>query len=294
MISPPKKDNGHKSSVDQSISVVVLTYNSSKHIKKCLESILKQIHDKSEIIVIDNNSDDETVKVLSSIKKIIVKTNKKNVGFAAGVNKGIRLARNNYILLLNPDTVLKNGAVKEILKCLDAMKADIAGGIAYRVDGSIHGSYVRKPNILTLLFDYTNLRKLVLGDIVHKHHYYLDEKYPSKPSPVDVVSGAFMLIRKDVFKKIGYFDERFFMYLEDVDFCVRAIDKGLKVVLCPKSKISHIGGASSKNSDRIRHSAWNGSRIEYTKKHFSQMTNILMKPIFNLDERITQIWRAVK
>ena len=101
---------------------------------------------------------------------------------------------------------------------------------------------------------------------------------------MDVVTGGFMMISKKTINKIGYLDERFFMYLEDVDYCMRAKKQGIKVIHCNLSKTFHYGGGSSNNKDRIRHSAWLISRKLFYLKHFNPLSNILIQPIFLLDD----------
>ena len=168
------------------------------------------------------------------------------------------------------------------------------GGELQKGNDSVHGSYVRKPDLLTAIFDYSNLRKILPNDNVHKKHYYLNEKYPKVAKECDAISGAFMLTRKEVFEKIGLFDENFFMYLEDVDFCIRAKKKRYKIMFCPKSKMFHIGGASSPNKDKINHLAWKESRKYYAKKHFNYLENLLIQIVYLFDNLIINILKSLK
>ncbi len=281
----------------QILSVIILTYNNEKNIRTCITSLKKRLAEidlGSEIIVVDNDSRDSTTNKLRGEKKIKLLRLYENTGFAKGINNGIKLAKGDMFLILNPDTRLYKNALKNLYRCMVKSRAGIAGGLSYRQDKTIHGSYVRKPDLFTLLFDYSNLRKMVPWDMVHKRHYYHDMGAPRKQVYVDIVSGSFMMIDKKVINKIGYFDENFFMYLEDVDFCVRASDEGVKIAYCPKSKIFHEGGSSSKNKDRILHSAWDKSRRYYSKKHFSVLTNIFVQPVFALDNLLSETWRKIK
>lgn len=280
------------SSVKKQISIIVLTFNSEKWIKRCLTSITRNAN-RNEIIVIDNNSSDRTIETIRKYSpKIKIINNKKNLGFARGVNIGIKNTQGKYILLINPDSKTCPKAVENVVTCLTTNDADIAGAKLIR-NNEVHGSFVRKPNLLTGIFDYTNLRKIIPGDYFHKKHYYLEQKFPKKTKEVDAISGAFMLIKRDVFKRIGYFDENFFMYLEDIDFCTRAKQAGFKIIFCPNAVVYHHGGASSTNKHRTNYQAWSDSRRYYFLKHFSVMSNIIIQPIFILDDLITTTWRAI-
>lgn len=276
-------------------SVIILTYNSKGNIGKCLKSLENEKSLIEEVIVVDNRSTDTT---LAEIKKSRIVTrlivNERNTGFSKGVNKGIMQARGELVLILNPDTIIERGAFQQLFKCLRSTKADIIGGKALKTDGGIHNTYVREPGLLTGIFDFTNLRKIVPSDYFHKVHYYLNNEFPTEEKEVDAVSGAFMMVKRGVFEEIGLFDENFFMYLEDVDFCSRAKKKGFKVVFCPMARVIHVGGASSNNKDKINHMAWSNSRKYYFKKHFSKIQNTIVQPLFIIDDVLTRIWQRLK
>lgn len=282
------------STPQKNISVVILTYNSERYIGKCLQSLNGGTKRIKEIIVVDNCSQDKTADIVKKFEEVVFVSNKNNVGFARGINKAINKITGDKVLILNPDTIVTQGSIDRLTDCLRSLKADIVGGKLLKEDGSTHNTFVRRPDLLTGLFDFTNLRKLTPFDFVHKHHYYLYEMPPIIGVEVDAVSGAYMLINRKVFGRVGLFDERFFMYLEDVDFCVRAKQLGFKVIFCPKSVIFHEGGASSKNKDKINHNAWSDSRKYYFRKHFTKPENMLIQPIFVLDDMLTNLWRKIK
>lgn len=271
-------------------SVIILTYNSAAFIDRCLNSIEKNWpkKDKKEILVIDNCSKDKTAETVKKHDGVIFYQKRKNSGFASGINFGIEKSKYKKIIILNPDTEIKKNTINKILKCQNKTKAEIIGGKAKKKNGSTHNTYVRFPNFGTIIFDYTNLRKIVPGDYFHKKHYYLD-KGKRKSMEVDAVSGCFMLIDKKIFKKIKNFDENFFMYLEDVDFCMRAKKAGFKIYYCNEAEIFHYGGGSSKNVDRIHHKAWISSRKYYVKKNFSLIENLLLQPILFVDSTIINL-----
>jgi len=283
------------SSTNKKLSVIILTFNSERNIAACLESLMRESTLIKEIIVVDNHSKDNTVKLVKNSKlktKLIV--NARNLGFSKGVNIGVNKSSGNKILILNPDTIIFPGSLARLISCQEITDAGVVGGKAIKVNGDIHNTFVREPGILIGIFDFTNLRKIFPFDYFHKRHYYLEAEFPLNVKEVDAVSGAFMLIERSVFEKIGLFDENFFMYLEDVDFCIRAKLKGFKIMFCPSAIIIHEGGASSRNKDRINHQAWSDSRRYYFKKHSSKIGNMIIQPAFKLDDRITHIWQRIK
>jgi len=273
-----------------SVSIIIVNYHSEIPLLRCLSSIYRQIDTEYEIILVDNGSDNGGIvhKVIAD-KKIKYIKNPENYGFSRAVNKGITMSKYDRVLLVNPDTELQKSAIEKLNTFMSSHKASIAGAAMRKVDGGLHDTAVRKPDIWTILFDYTNLRRLVPCDYFHRHHYYLDIPNRKVPIYVDAVSGACMLIKKDIFNVIGYFDEDYFMYLEDVDFCIRAKKAGYKIVYYPKPLLVHIGGYSSNNKEKINIGAWLNSRSHYLDKHFSRIIKSLINPILKVDDMIIKI-----
>lgn len=272
------------------LSIVIVTFNSEKHIKRCLECIEK---DSSvpikKIIVIDNNSTDSTVKIVKDIKKnISLIQNSKNLGFAKGVNQGIKYSKSNYYLLLNPDAFIQKNSLLNLINCSEINNC-ICGGKTTDMAGNEQGDHFRLPNLLVGIFDFTNMRKLLISDYWHKYFYYKDQKRIVDCFEVGSVCGGFMMIPKSIIEKIGYFDESFFMYLEDLDFCLRAHKAKSKVIYCQKARAIHIGGASSNNSERSNLKAWYASRKRYFIKHFNFIDNLIIQPIFIIDELLISL-----
>ena len=284
------------------LTIIIVTFNSEKYIEKCIESIKEFIGKNIDykIVIVDNSSKDSTPSLLKKISRkdnrVILIINKDNIGFARAVNKGI-MANNHggYFLLLNPDTVMNKSTIVNLIKCSEEYNAGICGGTTVDCNGVENGSYFRSPNLMVGIFDFTNFRKLCHTDKWHKYFYYLDSRKKNKKSfPVDIVTGGFMLVRSSTIKKIGLLDESYFMYLEDVDYCLRAIKAGIKIFHANSSKIIHIGGASSNNKDRIRHRSWLKSRKIFFLKHFGILENIIIQPIFLLDDLLILANKAFK
>lgn len=273
------------------LSIIIVTFNSQNYIEKCLNSIAKSNLRSIEhnIVIVDNNSNDNTVKVVKELQKkndaIFLIENQNNTGFAKAANQGILKSKNrDYVLLLNPDTLLENDSLIRLINCSEKHNAGICGGTTIDSQGNASGSYFRFPNLMVGIFDFTNFRKIRKDDKWHNYFYYLDSKIEDDSFPVDVVTGGYMLIRLSTIKKIGLLSESFFMYLEDVDYCFRSKKGGIKIYHDCTSIILHVGGASSNNKDRIRYSSWLQSRKIYFLKHFGFFENILIQPIFLLDD----------
>lgn len=273
------------------ISIIIVTFNSQNYIEKCINSIVKSNlrSIKYNICIVDNNSVDNTKNIIKKIQKkndaIYLIENKKNIGFAKASNQGILKSNNvDYVLLLNPDTLLEKNSLINLIDCSDKHNAGISGGETVNPKGDYSGSYFRFPNLMVGIFDFTNLRKICKNDKWHNYFYYLDTKNSKDAFPVDVVTGGYMLIRISTIKRIGLLSESYFMYLEDVDYCVRAKKAGIRIYHANTSRILHVGGASSNNKDKIRHSSWIQSRKIFFIKHFSIFENIIIQPLFILDD----------
>lgn len=287
------------------LSIVIVTYNSSNNIVALLESLNDASQEIiKEIIIIENNSPDRALtskRVKSCIKQISSKyikyiQSENNDGFAKSCNRGAKIATGEHILFLNPDTEVKKDSLSTLMKHFISTKSDIMGGLAVRKDGKPHNAAVRTPTILTALFEFTNLGKLFHNKHEHKRFYYEDIQILNSTTDksVDAVSGAYLLIDRSSFEKLNGFDERYFMYLEDVDLGVRANKMNMKVTFCPHSVIFHEGGASSKNKYSIHHQAWFDSRRKYYLIHFGYISNVLLQPIFYIEELILKKIRLHK
>lgn len=284
------------------VAIIIVTFNSEKYIEKCLQSVICATPSikSGKIFVLDNNSSDNTVKKVESIslktKQVQLIKNRLNIGFAKAINKGINIAKgSDYFLLLNPDTEINRLSIVSLVNCAEKNNAGIVGGSTYSKDGHENGSYFRFPSLKIGIFDFTNIRKLSKSDYWHQYFYYLNDNLKKLLDfPVDVVTGGFMMISLDTIRKVGLLDEDFFMYLEDVDYCLRAKAVGIRIFHCNKSKIIHYSGRSSANKDGIRHISWIASRKRYFLKHFSLIQNLIIQPIFLADDLLIMAGKYLK
>jgi GT2 family glycosyltransferase len=222
------------------ISIIILTYNSSRFIEDLLKS-LEDYSKDSEILIVDNDSKDDTVKLAKRFSHAKVYETGKNLGFAKGINYGAKRAKGEYLLFINPDAVFKSGHFSDLVKVLEEHeKAGVVGGKLVGYDGIPEKSAGK-------FFNFFEAIMIILG---------LDEKIgirfsPNKLSKVDFVSGGFMMVRSEIFEKLGGFDENFFMYVEDMELCFRVKKAGFETYFSPNVVISHKGQGSSNRTFAI-------------------------------------------
>jgi len=215
-------------------SIVIVNYNTKDFLKQCLRLIISH-----EVIVVDNGSTNGSVEMMreeySQLKLIV---NKKNLGFAKAVNQGIRASQGEYILVLNSDIEVKGNALEKMTEFVKKHpEVGVVGGRLVNPDGRIQGSCFHR---LTLI---NAIKEFWLGQ---KRAF---EKYApktGKPTEIDAVVGACMLIPRKVINKVGYFDERYFLYFEDLDYCRRVKKVGFKIFYLPDAEFIHHHGASAK------------------------------------------------
>jgi GT2 family glycosyltransferase len=272
------------------VSIVTVTYNSSGNITRYLDGLAKNHKYISEVVIVDNNSHDQvkTQKICNTydanIRLKFVKSG--DNGFGTSSNYGVKFTSSDHILFLNPDTELKEESLQILTLHMKNSNADIIGGKSLNINGRVHGSVVRIPTLLTGIFEFTNLGKILNINKFHNQLYYKDLHIleSNKDVPVKVVSGSYLLITRQAFLKLGGFDKSFYMYLEDVDLGKRAEEIGLVTYFCPHSDIMHEGGGSSNNMHKTNYSAWYKSRKYYFWKHFRFAQNLLIQPLFILEE----------
>lgn len=249
------------------VYIIIVTFNDLKHSLKCLKSLTKIRKGRLEIktLVIDNASYKFNPKVFKKkFPKIILIQNEKNLGFGRANNMGIRKAlakKADFVLLLNPDTKVsqdKNFLKKLIKIAVSDKKIGILGPCIQHKTGK------------KTLYDYGGVLNVNLARARHVNK----EKYiKDKISERDFVSGACMLVKQEVFEKAGLFDSGYFLYLEDVDFCLQAKKAGFKTINASTSKIFHYTGTSINDNKKIFYSFLSSLRFTF------KWTPLLYKPV---------------
>lgn len=233
------------------LSIIIGNYNTQDLLKNTLSSIYKNIKNISyEIIAIDDGSIDGSVEMVKkNFPKIKIKKNTKNLGYSKTYNIGSKLSQSRYILHLNSDVYFtKNSPMDILLRFMDENpKIGIAGCKIIKYDGTLDLPCRHAlPTIKNVFFQTFGLYKLFPK--VKSLNYYMTYLPDNQITKVGGIIGAFMLIKKEVIKQIGYLDERFFIYCEDTDYCYRAIKAGWDVYYFPKIKVKHMHGGTTRQS----------------------------------------------
>lgn len=239
------------------LSIIILNYNTKEFLKKCLQSIeVSNVGNLSvEVIVVDNHSTDGSVQEIKNLKfkiqddksKLKIIENKKNVGFSRGNNIGVRKTKGRYVLFLNPDTVLPRNALKMMFEFMEGhLDVGVASPRLELADRSLdEASHRGFPTPWNAFCHFSGLRSLFPQSRLFAGYtmgWLLEE---TAPHEVDSVTGAFLFTRRQVGEKIGWWDEDYFWYGEDLDFCYKVKQAGWKVMFLPQISTLHYRGVSS-------------------------------------------------
>lgn len=242
------------------VGAVIVSYNSGAELGACITSVYAQSSPEIEAtpIIVDNDSSDNSV-LIAKKTKAIVKANSSNLGFSKAVNLGIREAYRidcTYILVLNPDAILKPGSLATMLKALSASDDNIAavGPFMVHEDGSPanEGYYLKAPSLLTVSSFSTLLRPWALKRKFLVNRY--EEQNLTAMRPVEQIPGACLLVGKKHLDSIGLLDEDFAIWFEDVEWSYRARRMGYKLLFCPDAHVIHEGGVSFSKWDGLEKS----------------------------------------
>ncbi|MBN2374613.1 glycosyltransferase family 2 protein [bacterium] len=259
------------------LSIIIVNYNSGILLADCLESIYKTSSDiPFEISVVDNASAPGDLDDLSNrFPSIKIIKNLKNLGFAKANNQAIKKSSGRYILLLNPDTAVIGDAIRQMKDYLENdTKAGAAGPKILNSDGSLQFSCRRFPTFMTAIFNRYSLLSRVFPDNRFSRDYLMSGWDHNEVRMVDWVSGCCIMVKRAVVSDVGPLDEEFFMFNEDVDWCLRMKKAGYGIAYLPQAKVMHHIGASSGNASKKliprliieRHKGM----IHFLKKHNSR------------------------
>jgi len=282
-------------------SIVIVNYNVKHFIEQCLHSVFNALKGiEAEVFVVDNNSVDGSVALIKEkFPRVNLIENKANAGFSKANNQAIRLSRGEYILLLNPDTVVQEDTFTKTLAFMDAHPE--AGGLGVKmVDGK--GNFLPEskrglPTPEVAFYKIFGLSRLFPGSkrFGRYHLTYLDK---NKTHSVDVLSGAFMLLRKSVLDKTGLLDEDYFMYGEDIDLSYRIVLNGNKNYYFPETTIIHYKGESTRKSSINYVFVFYRAMAIFARKHFSvnraKLFSFLINFAIYLRAGVSVSWRVAK
>lgn len=271
------------------VSVIIVNYKSKKEIFDCLTSIFKSDAKISlEIIIVDN---DEKIVIKKNLQKkfpsIKYIKSLRNVGFGAANNLGARYARGRYLFFLNPDTKIFKNTINSLYEFIDKNKKT-AIVAPLLLDKS------KRPYLLQGAKELTPFRAICALSFIEKFFpknriykdYYLYGWNKKDNKEVDVVPGAAFIIRNELFKKIGGFDENFFLFFEELDLCKKVNELGYKIFIIPKAKAIHLWGASTGRSKKDMKKIFSESRFYYFKKHFGLPKAVIAEVFLRADKFI--------
>jgi N-acetylglucosaminyl-diphospho-decaprenol L-rhamnosyltransferase len=260
------------------LAVVVVNHDSGGSLLQCVRSVFEAAGDITfEVVVVDNDSrDGSAVSVTRSFPQIRLIQNDRNRGFPAAANQGMRATSSEFVLLVNPDAQIVAGTLERFLKVArDRPTAGVIGALTRNPDGTIYPSARRVPTLLqgavhTLMGPFWAQNPL-------SRAYRMADWDRLSERPVDWVSGSSMLLRRATLDRVGLFDERFFMYVEDMDLCTRLRASGWEVWFSPELEIEHVGGTATVGERRmtLEHSR---SIYWYFVKHQSSGWKVVLRP----------------
>jgi len=260
------------------VSVIYVYYNTPFELAQSIASVEENSKGIGlEIIVVDNDSPKKIPKTLEKKKNIKIIKNKKNVGFGKGCNIGAMVAQGEYLLFLNPDTVVSKSAISEMLKTLRKKNIGIVGPKMLDEDGNTLPTINSFLTFRALFVVYSFFNTMFKKNPISKR-FWLYDLDRDKEQKVDVLSGACLMLKRTTFEKVEGFDERFFMYFEEQDLCSKIKRNGLAVVFNPKAKIIHLIGRSLSEKKKIQ-KYFQESRFLYAKKYFG-LTRALVSEFF--------------
>lgn len=267
------------------LSIIIVNYNVQYFLEQCIHSVKKAINNiNAEIIIVDNNSVDGSVSMVKNkFPEINLVENKTNTGFSFANNQAIKISTGEYVLLLNPDTLVEEDTFSKVIDFMDTNS--LAGGLGvYMIDGS--GNFLPEskrglPTPMVAFYKIFGLSALFpKSEKFGQYHLgFLDK---NKIHEVDVLSGAFMLIRKKTLNEIGLLDEDFFMYGEDIDLSYRITKGGYKNYYFPDTRIIHYKGESTKKSSVNYVFVFYNAMIIFANKHFSSTNVKLFSFLINM------------
>jgi GT2 family glycosyltransferase len=251
-------------------AVLIVNYHAYDDLRRCLESLVPHLATDDQIVVVDYECDGAALaRAIDVSVRVVTVERRDNLGFAAGVNLAARQTRAPFLMLLNPDTIVEGPVIRTLEAWLASHPdAAVAGPRVLNADGTVQPSARQFPGVTTLLGGRTTwLTRRFPGNWLSKRN--LLARDATAPVDVDWVSGACLMTRRDVFDALGGFDEAFFLYWEDADYCRRVTEAGFRNVYVPTAPVRHVAGASAAHNRTNAIRAFHASAFRLYWKHAS-------------------------
>lgn len=274
------------------VAVSIVSFNTKNYLDKCVENLsLQKTQTEIEIWVLDNNSEDGSAEMISQkFPKVKLIRSNKNLGFARGQNEILSQAKADYYLIVNPDTQIPGDAVEKMVNFfLENPDCGVTSCKLVGFDGKTHSNGGDLPFNLALLAWLFNLEVFGIKSNFHR----TDFEYYQKPRGVGWVGGTFMMVRRQVFEKVGFLDTDYFMYVEDVDFCYRALGKGFKVMINPDVEVKHKSGASSRNPEFYQWKNEFQNLILFYRKNVGIVPSVILRWLIYISAFLRMVMFAI-
>ena len=255
------------------LSVIVVSYNTRELLRGCLASVVSSVTSRLEyeLLVVDNaSSDGSAAMVGEAFPQALLFVNSQNRGFAAANNQAIRRSRGRRVILLNPDTVVRKGALRLMVRFLDERPhVGVVGPRLLFPEGRFQHSAFTFPTLLMIFLDFFPLNHRLINS-------RLNGRYPSslyeagKPFPIDHPLGAGLMVRREAIEEVGPLDEGFFMYCEEIDWCMRMKEAGWDIYCHPLAELVHYVGQSTRQFGEQMFVELHKSRYRLYEKHYSR------------------------
>lgn len=263
------------------VSAVIVNYRSYPEVHRCLEA-LRASDAPIETIVIDHAPDPVALGALRAAHpEVGIVDVDHNAGFGAGVNRGVRRASGDYLLVLNPDTIVEAATAACLAAWLDTHPTTgIVAPLVRTASGEIEASARAFPGWSTVLGGRSTVLSRLWPDNPLSRRNLLTGPHVERPRLVDWVSGACLLVRRETFERVGGFDEGFFLYWEDADFCRRVAAAGWGVVYHPGCRVTHLGSRSARHRPMASAVAFHRSVFRYFLKHGGRGRYVLAPAVY--------------
>ena len=278
------------------LSIIIVTWNCREYVRNCLRSIRDYPPaGSSDIIVVDNASTDGTVEMIrAEYPDVRIIRNASNDGFASANNTALREVDSKYVLLLNPDTEVKEGAIDALMRYAESHpEAWCVGPKILNTDGSLQRTGVRFPTfwnvtVETLMVDRIFPRSRIFG---RQRELFTD---PDTPRSVEYLQGSCLLIPARVFDTVGLLDDAYFMFFEESDFCYRIRESGGSVWYVPDAVITHHGGSGEGHYSEKKILYYHRGLLRFVKKYYPRYTRIFYRPVLTVRSIVRAIlWMMV-